>query len=94
MGNVRVKAKPSAFEACSFWRFCQGIWAPRICDPRFEPVLQSGLLARSNSHPVVARGDCTTIPLAAGRLERTRPFFVAAFEAMQSIGSSTRIDRS
>ena len=33
------------------------------------------------------------IPLAAGRLERTRPFFVAAFEAMQSIGSSTRIFR-
>jgi hypothetical protein len=31
------------------------------------------------------------IPLAAGRLERTRPFFAAAFEAMQSIGSSTRI---
>jgi hypothetical protein len=38
-------------------------------------------------------GDCTNIPLAAGRLERTRPFFVAAFEAMQSIGSSTRIGR-
>ena len=35
----------------------------------------------------------TKIPLAAGRLERTRPFFVAAFEAMQSIGSSTRIFR-
>ena len=51
------------------------------------------LLARSNSHSVVARSDCTTIPLAAGRLERTRPFFVTAFEAMQSIGSSTRIDR-
>src|SRR5213080_1621273 len=46
-----------------------------------------------NSHSVVARGDCTRIPLAAGRLERTRPFFVAAFEAMQSIGSSTRIFR-
>jgi hypothetical protein len=38
-------------------------------------------------------GDCTNIPLAAGRLERTGPFFVAAFEAMQSIGSSTRIGR-
>lgn len=37
--------------------------------------------------------DCTNIPLAAGRLERTGPFFVAAFEAMQSIGSSTRIGR-
>jgi hypothetical protein len=37
--------------------------------------------------------NCTNIPLAAGRLERTRPFFVAAFEAMQSIGSSTRIGR-
>jgi hypothetical protein len=37
--------------------------------------------------------DSTNIPLAAGRLERTGPFFVAAFEAMQSIGSSTRIDR-
>jgi hypothetical protein len=37
--------------------------------------------------------DSTNIPLAAGRLERTRPFFVAAFEAMQSIGSSTRIGR-
>jgi hypothetical protein len=35
----------------------------------------------------------TNIPLAAGRLERTRPLFVAAFEAMQSIGSSTRIGR-
>jgi hypothetical protein len=52
-----------------------------------------GLLARSNSHSVVAHSDCTKIPLAAGRLERTRPFFVAAFEAMQSIGSSTRIGR-
>jgi len=60
-------------------------------DPRFEPVWQSGLRARSNSHSVVARGDSTNIPLAAGRLERTGPFFVAAFEAMQSIGSSTRI---
>jgi hypothetical protein len=49
--------------------------------------------ARSNSHSVVARSDCTTIPLAAGRLERTRPFFAAAFEAKQSIGSSTRIGR-
>jgi hypothetical protein len=39
-------------------------------------------------------GDCTNIPLAAGRLERTRPFFVAAFEAMQSIGSSTRIGQA
>jgi hypothetical protein len=37
------------------------------------------LHARSNSHSVVARGDCTNIPLAAGRLERTRPLFVAAF---------------
>jgi hypothetical protein len=37
--------------------------------------------------------NSTNIPLAAGRLERTRPFFVAAFEAMQSIGSSTRIGR-
>ena len=71
----------------------QGICNPRICDPRFEPVRRSGLLARSNSHSVVARGDCTKIPLAAGRLERTMPFFVAAFEAMQSIGSSTRIFR-
>jgi hypothetical protein len=52
-----------------------------------------GLRARSNSHSVVAPGDCTNIPLAAGRLERTRPFFVAAFEAMQSIGSSTRTGR-
>lgn len=51
------------------------------------------LRARSNSHSVVARGNCTNIPLAAGRLERTGPFFVAAFEAMQSIGSSTRIGR-
>jgi hypothetical protein len=33
------------------------------------------------------------IPRAAGGLERTRPFFVTAFEAMQSIGSSTRIGR-
>ncbi len=39
-------------------------------------------------------GDCTIIPLAAGKLERTRPFFIAAFEAMQSIGSSTRIGRA
>ena len=60
---------------------------------KVEPVRRSGLLARSNSHSVVARGDCTKIPLAAGRLERTRPFFVAAFEAMQSIGSSARIFR-
>jgi hypothetical protein len=59
----------------------------------FEPFDDLGLLARSNSHSVVACGDCTKIPLAAGRLERTRPFFVAAFEAMQSIGSSTRIGR-
>jgi hypothetical protein len=64
-----------------------------VGDLRFEPFLQSGLRARSNSHSVVARGNCTNIPLAAGRLERTGPFFVAAFEAMQSIGSSTRIDR-
>ncbi len=76
-----------------YGRFGQGICNPRICDPGFEPVRRSGLLARSNSHSVVARGDCTRIPLAAGRLERTRPFFVAAFEAMQSIGSSTRIFR-
>src|ERR1700730_17347529 len=41
------------------------------------------------THIRSSRGDCTRIPLAAGRLERTRPFFVAAFEAMQSIGSST-----
>jgi hypothetical protein len=51
------------------------------------------LPARSNSHSVVARGDRTRIPLATGRLERTGPFFVAAFEAKQSIGSSTRIGR-
>ena len=75
------------------WRFDQGIFNPRICDPRFEPVRRSGLRARSNSHSVVARSDGTKIPLAAGRLERTGPFFVAAFEAMQSIGSSTRIFR-
>jgi len=54
---------------------------------------RSGLAARSNSHSVVARGDRTRIPLATGRLERTGPFFVAAFEAKQSIGSSTRIGR-
>jgi len=33
------------------------------------------------------------IPLAAGRLEKTTPFFATAFEAMQSIGSSARIGR-
>jgi hypothetical protein len=54
---------------------------------------RSGLPARSNSHSVVARSDRTRIPLATGRLERTGPFFVAAFEAKQSIGSSTRIGR-
>ena len=32
---------------------------------------RSGLPARSNSHSVVVRGDCTRIPLATGRLERT-----------------------
>jgi hypothetical protein len=37
-----------------------------------------GQLARSNSHSVVRRGDDTKIPLAAGRLEGTRPFFVTA----------------
>jgi len=31
--------------------------------------------------------------LRRGRLERTGPFFVAAFDAMQSIGSPTRIGR-
>ena len=33
------------------------------------------------------------VPLAAGGLERTRPIFVAAFQAMRGNGSSTRIGR-
>jgi len=55
-------------------------------------VRRSGRLAtRSNSHSVVARSDWHHDSACGGRLERTRPFFAAAFEAMQSIGSSTRI---
>jgi hypothetical protein len=61
-------------------------------DPRVEPVFGNLVCVPDQTHIRSSRdGDCTNIPLAAGRLERTRPFFVAAFEAMQSIGSSTRI---
>jgi hypothetical protein len=35
----------------------------------------------------------TMIPHSRLGLRRAEPFFVAAFEAMQSIGSPTRIDR-
>src|SRR5580765_7372809 len=45
-----------------------------------SPIARPGrFLARSNSHPVVARNDCTKILLAAAGLKRTRPFYEAAF---------------
>jgi hypothetical protein len=50
-----------------------------------------GFLARSTSHPVVARSDCTKILLAAAGLKRTRPFCDAAFWATDVCGSSTWI---
>src|SRR5207248_843616 len=63
-------------------------------DLRFEPFFAIWFCVPDQTHIRSSRGsDCTNIPLAAGRLERTGPFFVAAFEAMQSIGSSTRIGR-
>jgi hypothetical protein len=63
-------------------------------DLRFEPVLTIWFCLPDQTHIRSSReANCTNIPLAAGRLERTGPFFVAAFEAMQSIGSSTRIGR-
>jgi hypothetical protein len=49
-------------------------------------------LARSTSHPVLARSDCTKILLAAAGLKRTRPFCEAGFLGpMGSRGSSTWI---
>lgn len=78
MGMVCVKAGSASF---------------LVSIPGSSRFWRSGLSARSNSHSVVTRGDCTRIPLATGRLERTRPFFVSAFEAKQSSGSSTRIGR-
>jgi hypothetical protein len=48
-------------------------------------------LARSNSHSVAVRDGCTNIPLAAGRLRKTRPFLSSAVQAMPDFGSSTRI---
>ena len=57
-----------------------------------SPIARPGrFLARSNSHSVVARSDCTNIPLAAAGLRRTRPFWKAAFEAIVGGGSSTWI---
>ncbi|WP_203528660.1 hypothetical protein, partial [Ensifer canadensis] len=56
-----------------------------------EPVRVNGpvSIAGSNSHSVAAPSGCTIIPLALRqRLRRTRPFLVAAFEAMSRIGSS------
>jgi hypothetical protein len=40
-----------------------------------------------------ARGVPYQDSACGGRLERTKPFFATAFEAMQSIGSSARIGR-
>jgi len=65
-----------------------------VGDPRVEPVLAIWFACQIKlTFGRRAGHDCTNIPLAAGRLEGTRPFFVTAFEAMQSIGSSTRIFR-
>lgn len=58
-----------------------------------EPVRVNGpvSIAGSNSHSVAAPSGCTIIPLALRqRLGRTRPFLVAAFEAMSRSGESRR----
>ena len=73
-----------SLSAVTIWIAHMGIWCVKV-QPAFRPDRGVFRMARGS--------DCTNIPLAAGRLERTGPFFVAAFEAMQSIGSSTRIGR-
>ena len=91
---IRTQSRDGSESGLLTWGWCVSISVvPYVCDPRFEPVSTIWLPTRSNSHSVVARGDRTRIPLATDRLERTGPFFVAAFEAKQSIGSSTRIGR-
>ena len=63
-----------------------------------SPIARPGrFLARSNSHPVVARSDCTNILLAAAGLRRTRPFSRAAFRPSRSAvrpPGSARTDRA
>jgi hypothetical protein len=59
-----------------------------------EPVFAIWLMARTNSHSVVAFGRLHhDSAFGAPRLERAGPFFAAAFEAMQPIGPPARIDR-
>lgn len=66
---------------------------PRICDLGFEPVRRSGLRARSNSHSVVARGELHQHSACGGQAREDEAILRCGFEAMQSIGSSTRIFR-
>lgn len=66
-------------------------WAEVISGSKTKPVRVNGpvSIAGSNSHSVAAPSGCTIIPLALRqRLRRTRPFLVAAFEAMSRLGSS------
>jgi hypothetical protein len=84
-----IRLWPSGLRVC---RRYIAIKLPFVAIQGSSRVRRSGRLAtRSNSHSVVARSDWHHDSACGGRLERTRPFFAAAFEAMQSIGSSTRI---
>src|SRR5690348_11071830 len=50
-----------------------------VGDPGFEPVLAIWFYLPDQTHIRSSRdANCTNIPLAAGRPERTKPFFVAA----------------
>ena len=57
-----------------------------------SPIARPGrFLARSTSHSAAIRDGCTNIPLAADGLRKTKPFWEAAFQAMDLVGSSTWI---
>src|SRR5580692_6988436 len=66
-GEVGVKGKDSAAHE-QYSSGCFGIQG-------LSPIARPGrFLARSTSHPLVVRSDCTKILLAAAGLKRTRPF--------------------
>ena len=72
MGKFGVKGKDSAAHE-QYSSGCFGIQG-------LSPIARPGrFLARSTSHPVVARSDCTKILLAAAGLKRTRPFYIIVF---------------
>ncbi len=68
---------------------------PCVLGSEVEPVFGDLIFARPNSHSVVAWGDGTTIPLAAGKAREDATILrCGCLKAMQSIGSSTRIGRA